>query len=98
MIASGLKLSRTHRAGQRCLPLRYGECDDGRRSGQDRNADGSIEAGGSTEHGTFDDPWRQARPPSRGRRIGLEREMSTFFYMLLAFVVGILVGWFIWGR
>ncbi|TPI40562.1 proton-conducting membrane transporter [Mesorhizobium sp. B3-1-9] len=24
--------------------------------------------------------------------------MSTFFYMLLAFVVGILVGWFIWGR
>ncbi|TPO08887.1 proton-conducting membrane transporter [Mesorhizobium sp. B1-1-5] len=24
--------------------------------------------------------------------------MSTFFYMLLAFVVGVLVGWFIWGR
>ncbi|RWD64934.1 proton-conducting membrane transporter [Mesorhizobium sp.] len=24
--------------------------------------------------------------------------MSTFFYMFLAFVVGILVGWFIWGR
>jgi len=24
--------------------------------------------------------------------------MSTFFYMLLAFVVGILVGWFVWGR
>lgn len=24
--------------------------------------------------------------------------MSTLFYMLLAFVVGILVGWFIWGR
>lgn len=24
--------------------------------------------------------------------------MSTFFYMLLAFIVGILVGWFIWGR
>jgi len=24
--------------------------------------------------------------------------MSTFFYMLLAFVVGALVGWFIWGR
>ncbi|MBZ9866045.1 proton-conducting membrane transporter [Mesorhizobium sp. CA15] len=24
--------------------------------------------------------------------------MSTFFYMLLGFVVGILVGWFIWGR
>ena len=24
--------------------------------------------------------------------------MSTFFYILLAFVVGILVGWFIWGR
>ncbi|MEI9402814.1 proton-conducting membrane transporter [Mesorhizobium argentiipisi] len=24
--------------------------------------------------------------------------MSTFFYMLLAFVVGILAGWFIWGR
>jgi predicted flap endonuclease-1-like 5' DNA nuclease len=24
--------------------------------------------------------------------------MGTFFYMLLAFVVGILVGWFIWGR
>lgn len=24
--------------------------------------------------------------------------MSTFLYMLLAFVVGILVGWFIWGR
>ncbi|WP_296738307.1 proton-conducting membrane transporter [Mesorhizobium sp.] len=24
--------------------------------------------------------------------------MSTFFYMLLAFVVGVLVGWFLWGR
>lgn len=24
--------------------------------------------------------------------------MGTFFYMLLAFVVGVLVGWFIWGR
>ncbi len=24
--------------------------------------------------------------------------MSTFLYMLLAFVVGVLVGWFIWGR
>ncbi|TIU72709.1 MAG: proton-conducting membrane transporter, partial [Mesorhizobium sp.] len=24
--------------------------------------------------------------------------MSTFFYMLLAFVMGILAGWFIWGR
>ncbi|WP_137933544.1 proton-conducting membrane transporter [Mesorhizobium comanense] len=24
--------------------------------------------------------------------------MSTFFYMLLAFLVGVLVGWFIWGR
>lgn len=24
--------------------------------------------------------------------------MSTFFYMLLAFIVGVLVGWFIWGR
>ncbi|AZO21946.1 MULTISPECIES: proton-conducting membrane transporter [unclassified Mesorhizobium] len=24
--------------------------------------------------------------------------MSTFFYMLLAFIVGILVGWFFWGR
>lgn len=24
--------------------------------------------------------------------------MVTFFYMLLAFVVGVLVGWFIWGR
>jgi len=24
--------------------------------------------------------------------------MSTFFYILLAFIVGILVGWFIWGR
>ena len=24
--------------------------------------------------------------------------MNTFFYMLLAFVVGVLVGWFIWGR
>ncbi|TIR30268.1 MAG: proton-conducting membrane transporter [Mesorhizobium sp.] len=24
--------------------------------------------------------------------------MGTFFYMLLAFLVGVLVGWFIWGR
>ncbi|RWM30704.1 proton-conducting membrane transporter [Mesorhizobium sp.] len=24
--------------------------------------------------------------------------MSTFFYMLLAFIVGVLVGWFLWGR
>jgi len=24
--------------------------------------------------------------------------MSTFFYILLAFIVGVLVGWFIWGR
>ncbi|RWD67113.1 MAG: proton-conducting membrane transporter [Mesorhizobium sp.] len=24
--------------------------------------------------------------------------MSTFFYMLLAFVVGVLAGWFLWGR
>ncbi|ANT53419.1 hypothetical protein [Mesorhizobium amorphae] len=24
--------------------------------------------------------------------------MGTFFYMLLAFVVGVLVGWFLWGR
>ena len=24
--------------------------------------------------------------------------MGTFFYMLLAFLVGLLVGWFIWGR
>lgn len=24
--------------------------------------------------------------------------MSTFFYMLLAFVVGVVAGWFIWGR
>lgn len=24
--------------------------------------------------------------------------MSTFFYMLLAFLVGVLVGWFLWGR
>ena len=24
--------------------------------------------------------------------------MSTFVYMLLAFVVGVLVGWFVWGR
>ncbi|AZO11644.1 MULTISPECIES: proton-conducting membrane transporter [unclassified Mesorhizobium] len=24
--------------------------------------------------------------------------MSTFFYMLLAFVAGVLLGWFIWGR
>lgn len=24
--------------------------------------------------------------------------MGTFFYMLLAFIVGVLVGWFIWGR
>ena len=62
------------------------------------NADGSIEAGGSTDLGTFDDPWRELAFPGLGRQIGLEREMSTFFYMLLAFVVGILVGWFIWGR
>jgi predicted flap endonuclease-1-like 5' DNA nuclease len=24
--------------------------------------------------------------------------MGTFFYMLLAFLVGVLVGWFVWGR
>ncbi|TIX15016.1 MAG: proton-conducting membrane transporter, partial [Mesorhizobium sp.] len=24
--------------------------------------------------------------------------MSTFFYVLLAFIVGVSVGWFIWGR
>ena len=24
--------------------------------------------------------------------------MSTFFYVLLAFIVGVLVGWFLWGR
>ncbi|TJW91263.1 MAG: LapA family protein, partial [Mesorhizobium sp.] len=24
--------------------------------------------------------------------------MSTFFYMLLAFLAGVLVGWFTWGR
>ncbi|RWC95286.1 MAG: proton-conducting membrane transporter [Mesorhizobium sp.] len=24
--------------------------------------------------------------------------MSTFFYMLLAFIVGVVAGWFIWGR
>src|SRR4051794_873747 len=25
-------------------------------------------------------------------------KMGTFFYMLLAFLVGVLVGWFTWGR
>jgi hypothetical protein len=38
------------------------------------NADGSIEAGGSADHGTFDDPWRELAFPGLGRQIGLERE------------------------
>src|SRR5882757_7343545 len=46
----------------------------------------------------IDDPCGALATPGHGRQIGLEREMSTFFYMLLAFIVGILVGWFIWGR
>jgi len=38
------------------------------------NADGSIEAGGSTDdHGTFDDPCRELAFPGLGRQIGLER-------------------------
>jgi len=69
MVASGLKLSRTHRAGQRrpgAAPRRMRWWPSARIR---PSADGSIEAGGSADHGTFDDPHGKFAFAGLGRQI-----------------------------